>query len=138
MQPLVIFPDVPQWAVGYIRSNLALRAEPYAQNVYVATETPNPRRSRMVIIRRDGGPRLDVVREQARLGVQVWGPETATGDEEVADLTQLVRALFAASPGEGPVRKATETGGPLSPLETSVQPLRFFTVELIVRGTDFV
>ena len=41
---------------------LAGRPEPYAQDVYVGNSTPTDRRDRMVTFRRDGGPRLDVVR----------------------------------------------------------------------------
>jgi hypothetical protein len=84
----------------------------------------------MVILRRDGGPRLDVVREVARLGIRVW----ASSDAEAADLTGLVRGLLAASVGEGPVRGFSEVSGPVSVPEPSGQSLRYFTVEVIVRA----
>lgn len=132
MQPLVLFPDVEDWAVGYLDDALAARAETYAANVFVSNKVPSPRVDRMVIIRRDGGPRLDVARETCRLGIRVWAETDAIG----ADLTQLVRALLAASPGEGPVRRHAETAGPSYVVDESGQPLRFFTAELIVRGSD--
>ena len=81
----------------------------------------------MVIVRRDGGPRPDVVREAARLGVRLW----ATSDAEAADLTGLVRGLLAAGLGHGPVRGFAEVAGPVTVPEESGQPVRFLTVELI-------
>lgn len=130
MQPLVFFSDVEAWAVGYLQSALDSRPELYAAGVYVTTAVPVERQPRMVILRRDGGPRTSVATEVARLGVRVW----AETDETAADLTQLVRALLAASPGEGPIRAYVETAGPSYLTEESGQPLRFFTAELTARS----
>lgn len=130
MRPVVVFPDVEAWAVGYLQAALATRPEVYAADVHVSTSVPKPRRDRMVVIRRDGGPRLDVVREAARLAVRVW----AMTEKDAAGLTQLVRALLAASPGDGPARRYTEVAGPVSIADESGQPLRFFTAELIIRA----
>lgn len=132
MLPVVIFPDVEAWAVGYLAAQLAGWPEPFVDGVYVSNEVPNPRLDRMVIVRRDGGPRLDVARESARLGIRVWGP--AENDADTNDLTQLVRALLAASPGEGPVRRYTEIAGPSTIPDESDQPLRYFTAELTARA----
>lgn len=125
----VIFPDVELWATGYLRAALAARTEPYAAAVYVGTAVPSTRRDRMVTVRRDGGPRLDVIREAARLGVNVWGKT----EQEVSDLARLVRALLWAAPDGKPVTKVTELSGP-SPIP-DVQPRRFLTFELVVRGS---
>lgn len=130
MRPVVLFADAEAWATSWLRTQLEARAEPYADGVYVSTEVPNPRKPRMVIVRRDGGPRLDVARELVRLGVRVW----AESDEDVNDLTQLVRALLAASPGEGPVRRYTEIAGPVTVDDGTPQPMRYFTAELIARS----
>lgn len=128
--PLVAFPDVELWAAGYLRTALAARAEPYAAGVFVSNAVPSTRRDRMVIVRRDGGPRLDAVREVARLGVNVWG----STEQEVTDLTRLVRALLWAAPDGKPVCKAVENSGPSS--IPDAQPRRFMTFELTVRGSD--
>lgn len=128
--PLVAFPDVELWAAGYLRTALAARTEPYAAGVFVSNAVPSTRRDRMVIVRRDGGPRLDAVREVARLGVNVWG----STEQEVTDLTRLVRALLWAAPDGKPVCKAVENSGPSS--IPDAQPRRFMTFELTVRGSD--
>jgi len=130
MLPVVVFPDVEAWCVQYLQAQLAARPEPYASGVVVATKIPNPRADRMVIVRRDGGPRMGVAHEIARLGVRVFG-ET---DEVATDLTQLVRALLAASPGEGPIRRYVEISGPSYLIEESGQPVRYFTAELTSRA----
>lgn len=130
MLPVVVFQDVEAWCVQYLQAQLDARPEPYASGVYVSTAVPSERLDRMVIVRRDGGPRTGVVTEIVRLGVRVFG-ET---DEVAADLTQLVRALLAASPGEGPIRRYVEIAGPSYLVEESGQPLRYFTAELISRA----
>lgn len=132
--PLVVFPDMEAWAVGYLASALAARSEPFAAGVRVSTKVPNPRLPRMVVLRRDGGPRQTVVTEVVRLGIRVW----AENDEVASDLTQLVRALLAASPGTGPVRKADEISGPSYITEESEQPFRYLVVELTTRGSALV
>lgn len=130
MLPVVVFTDAEAWATGWMRAALAARPEPYAAGVYVATEVPTTRRDRMVIVRRDGGARLGPARELVRFGIRVWGEDDGTAN----DLTQLVRALLAASPGEGLIRRSTEIAGPVSIDDGTPQSQRFFTVELIARN----
>ena len=128
--PAVIFPDTELVMTAYLRAALAPRSEPYAQTVYVANAVPSTRRDRMVTFRRDGGPRLDVVREAARLAVNVWGRT----EQEASDLARLVAALIWAAPDGQPVCKVTQVGG-ASPVP-DVQPRRSMTFELIVKGSD--
>lgn len=128
--PVVVFPDLELWATGYLRTALAARTEPYAASVYVSNAVPDPRRDRMVTIRRDGGPRLDVVREAARIGVNVWGRT----EQEASDLARLVAALLWAAPDGNPVCKVTQLSG-VSPI-ADAQPRRYSTYELITRGVQ--
>jgi hypothetical protein len=132
--PLVVFPDVEAWCASYLRDELAARPEGFAENVYVSTQVPSPRLTRMVILRRDGGPRTSVVTERARLGIRVWGES----DEVAQDLTQLVRAILGASAGNGPVRRVDEISGPSYIVEESGQPFRYLVLELITRGSALV
>lgn len=126
----VVFPDVELWATGWLRAALAGRPEPYAADVLVGVVVPTTRRPRMVMFRRDGGPRLDATREAARLGVNVWG----SSEQEASNLARLVAALLWAAPDGNPVCKATQLAGP-SPVADE-QPRRYMTFELVVRGTD--
>lgn len=131
MQPTdVVFPDVELWATGYLRTALAARPEAWASAAWVDIKVPNPRHDRMVIVRRDGGPRLDTVREAARLTVRTWGKT----EKEAADLARLVRALLSSSADGDPVCRVIDQSGPSAVPDESGQPLRVFVLELIVRG----
>lgn len=128
--PLVIFPDVELTVTTYLRAALLARGEAYTTGVKVGVNVPNPRPVRLVTIRRDGGPRLDVARESARVGVNVW----AATDQDCADLARLVRALLWSAPNGAPICKVTELSGP-SPIPDDA-PRLYLTFEFIVRGAD--
>lgn len=130
MIPSVLMPDVVLWATGYLASALTARAESYTSNVYVGTKIPATRKDRMVIVRRDGGPRLDMLRESARLGINVW----AKTEQDVNDLARMVRALLWAAPDGSPVVRVDDSAGPSPVPDESGQPRVFFTVAAIVRG----
>ena len=132
MRPVVIFPDVELLLTGFLRQQLSGRAEPYAANVYVANAVPAERRDYMVIVRRDGGPRLDLAREIARVGITVW----ALKEQDATDLARLIAALVWASPDGAPILKAVQTSGPSPVVDASRVPQRYLTFELTVRGTQ--
>lgn len=129
MSTPVVFPDIELWATTWLRAALLERAEPYAQNVLVGVVLPTTRRDRMVMVRRDGGARLDVARDAPRMGVNVWGRT----EQEASDLARLVAALLWSAPDGDPVCKATQMSGP-SPV-TDVQPRRFMSYEFVTYGT---
>jgi hypothetical protein len=128
--PAVIFPDVELVTLTYLRRVLTARPEACAQGVYFGTAVPSTRRDRMVTVRRDGGPRLDLTRETARLGVNVWGHT----DQEAGDLARLVCALMPALADGLPVLAVTRPTGPSPVADDSGQPLRYLVFELTVRG----
>ncbi len=127
----VVFPDGELLLTTYLRTALAARPEDFAGSVFVSNRTPNPRRTRMVIVRRDGGPTLDVTREAARFGFNVW----AGTEQDAADLSRLVRALLLQSPDGDPVCAVNYVNGPLRPSEESEQPTRYLSGEFVIRGT---
>lgn len=132
MQPAhIVFPDVPLWATGYLRSALAGRSEAFTSSVHVGTKMPAKRPKRAVILRRDGGTRLDSTRESARLSAQVW----AGTEQDVNDLTRLVRALVWAAPNGDPVVRVDDAAGPSTIVDESDQPGRYMTFDVVVRGT---
>lgn len=128
--PVVIHDDIELWATARLRELLAARPEAYTKNVLVSNKVPNPRRDRMVTIRRDGGGRLDAVREAPRLGVNVW----AKTEKDAADLARMVAALLAASPDGNPVSRVRITGGPYAVDDESRQPRFYITAEAISKG----
>lgn len=130
---LVVFSDVEAWTVATLRAALAARSEAYAAGVTVSNRIPGPDEPwpmPFVWVRRDGGPRVDVVREVARLGVNVY----AGTEEDATDLANLVRALLWAAPDGDPVCLVAETSGPSPVPDTN--PRRYMTFELTARGTD--
>ena len=134
--PVIVFDDIELWTTTTLRAALAARTETYTADVIVSNKIPHDpitgepkRRDRMVIVRYDGGTRLDVVRMAERLGIQVW----ATTDQDATDLARLTAALLWASPDGDPVCKAKTSGAYPVPDE-SRQPLVYFTAELIARG----
>lgn len=132
--PIVIHDDIELWACGRLRALLATRTETYAGNVYVSNTVPNPRRDRMVIVRRDGGGRLDAVREAPRLGVRVFVKAGKNAEQEANNLGRLVAGLLAASPDGDPVSRVTILGGPYAVPEESGVEQRYLTAELVSKG----
>jgi hypothetical protein len=130
--PAVIFPDVEMWACGYLRTELAARPEPYCADVFVSNTMPNTRSDRMVLVRRDGGPRTSLVRETARMTVRTW----ATSEQDANDLARMVAALLWAAPDGDPVIRVDQPTGPSPVADDSRQPLRLQTFEVEVRGVD--
>lgn len=130
--PIVLHDDIELWATTRLRELLGAREEAYAADVFVSNKVPAVRRDRMVIVRRDGGGRLDAVREAPRLGINVW----ADDETDSADLARLVAALLWASPDGDPVSKVTITGGPYPIPEDSPHFVNYLTAELISHGRD--
>lgn len=128
--PQVVFPDTELLLTGLLRQALAARPEPYAADVYVGNTVPNPRRSRMVTIRRDGGIVTEGLLDAAQVGVNVW----AETDQDANDLARLVRALLWASPDGKPITRVEDISGPVSIADDSGQPLRYLTFEVWSRG----
>lgn len=128
---LILFPDVQAWAKGLLETVLASRAEAYTADVYVGTVIPRAKPPRMVLLRRDGGARLDIRRESARLTVRVFG---ATEDE-AANLAAMVRAILGASADGKPVALVREMSGPVPIPDSPGKPAyRLMTFDLTVVG----
>lgn len=131
--PAVVFADVELWAGSYLRGRLAARVEAFAAGVFVGNAVPGTRRDRMVVVRRDGGPRVSPVLDAARLSVRVWGRT----EQEATDLARLVRALLhdATSDEDGPVVRVVDQSGPSPVADESGQPLRYLVIEFLMRGS---
>lgn len=128
--PLVLFPDVEAHLVSYLQAALNARPEPFTRGVVVDINTPNPRPARLVVIRNDGGPQLDVVRQTARVGFNVW----AESDADATDLANMIRALAVDAPDGKPITKAVNQSGPTAIPDESGIPRRYVVVEFTVRG----
>lgn len=122
----IIFPDVELWATGYLRTALASHGYP---GMFVSNKRET--QTTAVWVRRDGGPALDVVREAARLGVNVF----AATEQAATNLALTVSALLRAAADGSPVLRVAQTLGP-SPIADESGPRRYMTFEITVRGAD--
>lgn len=127
MSEAVLYPD----AVGVVISWLTTQMEP---NLLVP-RVPNPRPSRMILVRRVGGPRLNQVADNATLAVEAWDQT----EEDAHDLAAEARAYLFALRGEtvGGVAcyVVTDVAGPqLLPDPESDQPRYTFTAQVAMRG----
>lgn len=128
--PRIVFPDVELLVCGLLRQALSSRAETYAADVYVGTTVPNPRPSRIITVRHDGGARLDAALETAQLGINVY----AMTETDANDLARLTRALLWAAPNGKPLTRVDDVSGPVAVPNESGQFLRYLTVEATLRG----
>ena len=125
---MYVLPDAELWLVDYLA--------PLLPGVHVSTRVPNPRQSRMVTVRRDGGPG-DRFRDEPRFGIRVWGDKRAEDPlADVADLMAEVRAHMHDAPGDGPCRRWREQSGPVPIPDESGQPLLYLVGEAVLRGAD--
>jgi len=126
MQP-VEFPDVTTLVVDYLAGVID---EP------VYSDTPNPRPSTFVVVRRLGGPRRTLVSDGAQMMVEVW----ASDDVTAAGLAGVVRAYALALDGEVVAGvqfyRADELSGPQwNPDPESGSSRYTFQSTFAVRGT---
>lgn len=130
MRPTVVFPDATAVLVNHLRTELAARGN----TAKVGTVVPDPR-GVFVYVRRLGGPRLNLVADNAQMTVECW----AATAEAAHDLAQLCRAIVNATPGrviDGvPVYRVDELAGPADlPDPLSDQPRYVFTTYVALRG----
>lgn len=123
--PAIIFPDVELELTGYLRTALAAHGYPgtYVSNTRGTAATA-------VWVRRDGGPVLDIVREAARVGINVFAPS----EQAATNLARTVSALVRAAADGAPIVRVTQSAGP-TPIADST-PRRYMTFEVTVRGVE--
>ena len=123
--PLVEYPDVVWEVTDYLRTALAAHGYPGIRvaDTYKGGELE-------VWVQRDGGPQLDVVRETARIRINVFAP--GTNSKAVNDLARRVSTLMRVAADGAPILRVEQTTGPTSIADT--MPRRFMAFEVDVRG----
>lgn len=124
----ILFPDVELVVTGALRALLAAAGQ---ADVYVSRSIPNPRRARMVVVNRDGGPSATL--DRPRLRVRAWdsSPQAAN------DLARLVVALMQRLPNATPdVLSVEHLSGPYDVPDDSGQEQRYLLFQLTTRGSD--
>lgn len=130
-QPAVVFPDIAEVGIDIIRAGFTANDVTAA----VGNVLPSSAAGAFVLVRRQGGPRRDLVTDTGQLRVEA----TAATRAEAHDVAQIARALLHAAAGtvvDGTtVYRVDELGGPQElPDPTSNRPRYLFTVLVTVRG----
>ncbi|KRE72585.1 hypothetical protein [Arthrobacter sp. Soil762] len=143
----VIHSDVELFLTGHIRARLAAiaadGASPHsalADGVFVSDRFPDPRRSKAVVVRDDGGPTTGLNTRETTVGITVLAGDDPTNGTEVSSLALLVQAIVAGSAAVeagNPVAVVRSTAGPFKVREDSGQPRRYFTADLGLTGQAF-
>lgn len=127
----ILPPDVEAQQITYLKAALAARG---VAGVWVGNHLPKTVPAKAILVRDDGGPRLDAVRFVARVGYRVWSGMKVENPADSFDLANLAAALVGACADGLPVVKASTTR-PFSVEDESGRPVHYFTSELIVRGS---
>jgi hypothetical protein len=135
MSEIIIYPDVLDAGMTFLRAQLALRAEGYVTGTTVGSYLPNPHPDLpFVWMRRVGGFTTGRAVDRARLDVHVYHEN----EYEAHQLTQMTRGILLAWPflDSSVAKAASEFSGPgpvLDPLWPDAARF-FFTVEINLRG----
>jgi hypothetical protein len=121
----IVFPDVELEVTGYLRTALAAHGYP---GIFVSNRRET--QSTAVWVRRDGGPVLDVFRESARVGINVF----ALTEKAATDVARTVSALMRVAADGEPILRVSQSAGPTPIADSS--PRRYMTFEVHVRGTE--
>ena len=125
-RPVVVFPDAAAAVTSRLGDELDIETD---------HKVPNPRPDEFIVVRRVGGPRRDLVTDEATLTIEAW----AQTEEAAHDLAQLARAhvhaMAGTTEGDARVYRVGEFAGPASlPDPESDQPRYTLTVTVAVRG----
>lgn len=128
MEPVapVLFGDTVQLVIEAIRDGFALQSV----DAVVDNEVPDEA-VRYVVVRRQGGPRVDLVRDSAQIRIECLAPTKA----EAHDLAQMARAYVFAMRGTVrhgiTVGRIEEFAGPAELPDPISQLPRYLFTELV-------
>jgi hypothetical protein len=124
----ILFPDVELLLTGALRSLLTAEG---SVDVYVSRSVPTERRSRMVIVNRDGGAADGF--DHPRVRVRVWDATPKAAN----DLARLVVALMPRLINTTAVTNVEHLSGPYEiPDEAPDANQRYLLFQITTRGVD--
>jgi hypothetical protein len=127
--PYVTFADAAHLVVDRIRQSV----DP---GVVVATRVPKQWPDLLIVVRRIGGPRRNLVTDEPLLSIEAWAPN----EEDAVDLIEEARGLIHSLRGQTmdgvAVYRITEAAGPaMLPDPLSNVPRCVLTISVAMRGT---
>jgi len=132
------WPDLEQWLIAMLSTSII--SPEAGASVWIDVDEPLEQSDAgyVVIVRYDGGGRLGVVTEQARIGIRVRGPNTDLGRARRGGLARQIKRLIATCPAPGracPLAAVTDQNGPYRTSRTDAErPENYQTAELIIAG----
>lgn len=122
----VEFPDAERIVIDYLDTVLGAP---------VSLTVPNPRPDEFVTVQRVGGPRLNVVADNATLAIEAWADSPTAAKTVLAVARAHLNALGGQTVGGVPIYRVTEVGGPsYLPDPDSEQPRYALTIQVAMRG----
>jgi len=132
---IIVYPDVLQAGLTFLRAQLAIRGDSFAQGVTAGSYIPDTGRTLpFVWMKRVGGFTTGRATDRARMDLHIYHED----EGQAHDLTQLVRGIMLAWPYlDSTVAKGSaEFSGP-GPVADPLWPDAsrwYFTVEIVLRG----
>lgn len=126
MPEAVDFPDAERVVIDYLTPLVG---------VPVSLTVPNPRPGRFLTVQRGGGPRMNLVADNATLVIEAWGngPSEAKATLDVA--RRHLNAMRRQTVAGVPVYRVAEATGPaFLPDPDSTQARYTLTVQVAMRG----
>ena len=100
-------------------------------DAHVGARVPDQRPAYVVTVRRDGGPMVDEVQDQAQVGINVWAPT----ERACFVLASQVERWLMQSPDGGVILGVTSVSGPAPvPEDGTTQSHIYMTFEAVLRG----
>jgi hypothetical protein len=132
MPEVIVFPDAEETFRAHLEATLPL----FGKDIPVSCTVPNPRPAEFVRIYRVGGPKRDLVTDNASLAFEYWAQLGSTASAGI----NLVRGIVAATVGQViggvTVYSVSEFAGPvLLPDPDTAQQRYTFTASTAVRGS---
>jgi hypothetical protein len=122
----VEFPDAERIVIDYLAARVG---------VPVSLTVPNPRPASFVTVQRVGGPRLNLVADDATLAVEAWAASPTAAKAVLGVARAHVLAMGRQVVDGVPVYRVTEVGGPAYlPDPDSAQARYTLTVQVALRG----
>lgn len=137
MAPVMIFPDVAALVATFLRDEFTTRGVQARVGSRVPADWPAGAAVGFVRVERQGGPRRNLVTDQAQLALEAYASEA----ERAYVLIALVRGLVGSTPGRllggHAVYRVDEYAGPgLLPDPVTDSPRYVYTVAMHIRGVE--
>lgn len=130
MREPILFPDAAAVVCEHLRDSTGLPTD---------NKVPNPRPTEFYVVQRVGGPRRELVLDDATLVVESWAQTSEAASDNAEEARAYLSALCSDFVGDALVYRVVEVAGPAElPDPLSDQSRVTFTVQVTLRGSALV